>query len=1618
MRKRADGQSEIERLWLRVSELEQENLALCDAARSAAETQAASSAVGCSGPQGDGMDVCEQVQAFAKSLPLAVAYGDRDRRCRFYNEPFAALYQLNGEPPVECPMADIVGPDAYSEIESGIRSALAGEAVEFQHELPTNGGREKIKAHYIPHGSAGGSAHGFFIVLPDHTETRRTRDALHASQARLQAFLDNMPCEMGIKDLEGRYVLINRFAEKLYGRTSDEIRGLTPHDLFPADVADQLAAQDGNVLDTGEVLTEEVEAKIDGAAQTFLATEFPILNDAGEISALGSVATDVSHQKRQEEALRKTEAMYKKSERLAGLGHWEWDEVDDRCVYCSEELARLHGYGVDACLRNLAHTPENIEAVHPRDREKYRQAVTKLREQKVGFKIDYRLLRPDGTCIDVRRVAEPVLDDRGVLVRSVGYVQDVTGQMRTERALRESERRFRDFADASSHWLWETDSDSRFTYVSDDISKIGGEDPSELVGKKMWDTFRSRSSDSADRPAPPIEIEQCERFEEFDVGWKDGTGDIGVLSLSATPVFDDEGEFVGYRGTARDITEQRRAVEELQQSETLLRQAAQMADLGHWVWDEIEDKCAYCSEELAHLDGMAVEECLDRFRTIGDVFSVLHPDDRDQYERVVSEARTSRQPYEVEYRYRANSAEYRHVRERGEPVFDADGTLIRTIGIVQDISKSKRTEETLRKSQADLAEAQRMAKIGHWYWSIETDELVSCSEEYARIHGVSPDRIKSHLAKQMEEIVHPEDRDRVRKAFKEADDEGRDYEIGYRIIRPDGEVRHVHEIGEAVRDENGRPIAHAGTIQDVTEQKLIEEALRRSEEKFRALIEGSIQGIVVHQDWKPVFANQASVDIFGYDRIDELTAIEDIERHIAPHERKRLAGYRKARLLNREAPTRYTAEYLRKDGSSVWLESVATVVEWDGGTAIQSTFLDVTERRKAEESLQEAKRELERRVEERTRELSAANAALQVEIEEHRSTEHALRESEKRIRAITDAFPSQIAYVDRDRKYRFNNAAYKEWFGVSGEECLGRHVSEVVGKDNYKKIRPHIDRALSGEKVHYEYLTAQGRYAEVNYMPDFDDGGNVRGFYGLVHDISEAKAAEMALTESRELLRAILDVVPVAISVKDSQFRYVFMNRYVATSWAIDSDDAVGCTLDELVAEELASSVSERDRAVRESGHPSPQYERNVTDAGGRERSWLTTKIPIKSEDGALRHIVTVSLDITDLKAREEELRHVQKMEAVGKLTGGIAHDFNNLLFVICGNLALLEKEIEGNERAGEISETIGAATALGADLTRSLLTFSRQQPLKPTLVDLRDTIQGTIATLLRTLGEAVHIELSCGDLLWPVLVDRGMLENCLLNLALNARDAMPDGGTLSVSVANVDRRTGSNGAESLPRDTDYVEIRVSDTGTGMTKEIVEQCFEPFFSTKPPGSGTGLGLSMVYGIVTQSGGDVAIDSEVGKGTAIQLFLPRAKDAPSEQAAPGRAAAPVARGVETILVAEDDDAVRRVAVNLLRDLGYRTREAADAEEALTVLEDEPGIDLLFTDIVLPGKLNGPQLASQARERRPRVKVLFTTGHSTPAAMRDLEAWSDTKLLMKPYGPEELAKEVRVELDSAT
>ncbi|HMK78076.1 MAG TPA: PAS domain S-box protein [Xanthobacteraceae bacterium] len=640
-----------------------------------------------------------------------------------------------------------------------------------------------------------------------------------------------------------------------------------------------------------------------------------------------------------------------------------------------------------------------------------------------------------------------------------------------------------------------------------------------------------------------------------------------------------------------------------------------------------------------------------------------------------------------------------------------------------------------------------------------------------------------------------------------------------------------------------------------------------------------------------------------------------------------------------------------------------------------------------------------------------------IDITARKLVEDELRRMRVFLNAVIESVPATIIVREAsdDRRYVLINRACEKFLGITRDKVIGRTVREVLPPPAAEFIEAR-DRELlqQGHEIFdAENLLStpdQGaRYMTARRLVIRDERDQPQYLLTVIDDVTEQRLAHDKLAEASELMRTVIDASPVAIMGSVPSGEVIIWNRAAEDLFGYTTEEALGrCTVDLMAPDDRREEFLQ----ARVKAFAGTTTRNLIAQRKRKDGTIIDVQLaaaPVFNPDGTVRALIVAMEDITSRRSLEEQLRQAQKMEAIGQLTGGLAHDFNNLLAIIIGNLDLLREQVGWNPDALEaVDEALGASLR-GADLNRRLLAFARRQPLQPKSVELNELVSAMSKLLERTLGEHISIKLALGAELWPLLVDPTQLESALTNLAVNARDAMPTGGQLTIGTRNIAFDQGYAELHGDVAPGDYVVLEVSDTGTGMPPEVIARVFEPFFTTKAKDKGTGLGLSMVFGFVKQSGGHVQVYSEVGVGTTVRLYLPRAASAAAADEARPDAAMP--RGYETVLAVEDNAGLRRILVRQLNDLGYKVLEAEDARSAVEVLKGRESIDLLFTDIVLPNGVNGAELARMAAALRSNLKVLFTSGFPEAAFGQNGALPQGASLLGKPYRKEELAQRLR-------
>jgi PAS domain S-box-containing protein len=806
---------------------------------------------------------------------------------------------------------------------------------------------------------------------------------------------------------------------------------------------------------------------------------------------------------------------------------------------------------------------------------------------------------------------------------------------------------------------------------------------------------------------------------------------------------------------------------------------------------------------------------------------------------------------------------------------------------LQEAARSSQTDHALRHSLDQLAAAQAVARLGSWEVDLTTRRVEWSDQVYA-IFGV--DRASfGHTLDDFRACVHVDDRAALIEAQARARSTHSALDVEHRIVRPDGEIRYVHERAEFQLGPDGEAIRQIGTVQDVTDRKAVELELERRNRQQTAISEMGMAAL----------------------RADTAAALMDE------------AMTRAARILEVE----YT-KVLELSSAGDSLRLVAGI-GWRPGLV----------------------------------------GAATVPTDSGSQAGYTLRRNEP------------VVVEDLRTEHRFSGPA------LLTDHAVVSGISTVIlaGGRSWGVLGVHSTR--------------RRHFADA-------DVAFVQSLANLIGTVVERDVASRTVKERNFLRQMAGEVAGIAGWAYDPGSRQVTWSLELRRLYERPDDY---CPSLEAAFDHCAPEHRERiERHFEDCVQRGVPFDEEAQVITGRGHLIWVRMIgrAERDEDGRIGRVQGAVQDLSERKQLESMLHQSQRLEAIGQLTGGIAHDFNNLLTVIMGNAELLIEATAGDERLHRPAVTTRQAAERGAELTRRLLAYARKQPLAPQPTDVTELLSGMDQLLRRSLGERIEIETVRGGGLWRAMIDPAQLESAVLNLCLNARDAMPEGGRLTLETANVhlDDEYAAHHHDVSPGH--YVMIAVSDTGHGMTPEVVKRAFEPFFTTKAAGQGSGLGLSMAYGFVKQSHGHIKVYSEPGQGTTVRLYLPRTWAEPGDTGQPALGAPPQGHG-QLVLVVEDDDLVRAFVSRQVEMLGYRVLRAPDATRALELLDVHADIELLFTDVVMPGGLDGRQLAEAALVRRPDLKVLFTSGYTDNAIVHHGRLDPGVALLNKPYRLTELA-----------
>jgi PAS domain S-box-containing protein len=1021
---------------------------------------------------------------------------------------------------------------------------------------------------------------------------------------------------------------------------------------------------------------------------------------------------------------------------------------------------------------------------------------------------------------------------------------------------------------------------------------------------------------------------------------------------------------------ARDVTERVEAQRALEQAKRMLEIAGQSAKFGAWRFDVGKGRLEWSIETAR------IHEEPDGFSptSTDDGIAYYVPEHRERVTALFLACVDNGTPWSEIFQIITGKGRRIWVRSTGEAAYDEAGNIIIVQGSFQDISEVMIARKRAENAEQLLSLAGDMVGVGGWRVELPSQE-VTWTSGVAVIHelplGTTP-TFKGGIG-----YFAPEERESARKTFDDCAEHGIPFNDIRDLITAKGNRAKVRSVGMPVRDEAGRIVAVQGAMQDITG---LTEAERKISNLSRRLAE-TLENIgdaffMLDEDWRFTYLNSKAEELMERKREAIMGRRIDDE----------FSEYSGSTFDTEYSRAFETGQTVRFNASYSPLDRTFRVNAHPTLDGLAVYFSDITEEQRQTDQL----RLLE----------AAVEQISDIIIITEPVTQDALGNA-------------RIIYV---------NDAFQRRTGFTREETIGQTPSILQGPKTERSELERIQNAYETHKAARTKLinyTKSGKefWVEIDLVPLTDQAGLPTLFVMTERDITDSHLAEVELSVSEARFRLITKATKNAVwdwNIRAGDFwwseglleqfgHHPDPDAKVPSIWRenVHPDDLRG--IEELFDKLTLGEVP----AI----HATYRFRRG-------DGSWAhvdDNAFPIKDEKGRVIRVLGSMTDISERVEMEDRLRQSQKLESLGQLTGGVAHDFNNLLAIIMGNTEMLQDGLGEANPLRRFANASAVATDRAAELTNRLLSFSRKQMLRPQVLDINAVVIDFEEMLRRTLGADIDIEVKVYDDLWPAEIDLAQLEAALLNLANNARDAMPNGGSLTIETANVvlDSTYVSNEFD-LPAGQ-YILVAVSDTGNGISKDQINQVFQPFFTTKAIGQGTGLGLSMVHGFVKQTGGHVRIYSEVDEGTTVKMYFSRYI---GDQTTHNDTAEykPLLQGHETILVVEDDDLILQQLMAQLLGLGYRVIAASAGPPALDILLARSDVDLLLTDVILPGGMNGRQIADAALAIHPSLKVLFTSGYSENAIVHHGRLDSGVNFLGKPYRRSELAAKVREVLDT--
>lgn len=1144
---------------------------------------------------------------------------------------------------------------------------------------------------------------------------------------------------------------------------------------------------------------------------------------------------------------------------------------------------------------------------------------------------------------------------------------------------------FQAILDSLPDHIYVKDREGRFYYCNQAMAdSLGVSTPDALIGQTAFDFYPHELA--AQQYAAEQALTQSglplADYEEPGLNLIQNKPSVHLTTKFALK--DASGNIIGIVNTSHDITKFKQVEEELRRGQERLKQAQHLAQMGVWEWDIASDETTW-SEEMFAIYGIKPEDFTGKGE---DYLNFTHPEDsqiqRDNIERAFAKVSASQfqmeanKPAPNEFRLIRPDNTICHVRGDAVAIVNEQGNPVRMLGVLMDITREKEREKALH-FQKMLLECQSETSPNGILIVSNEGEWLSFNQRFITMWGI-PDKIVANRSNQealqsiLPQLVDPQHfSDQILHLHENPNDQ-----IHNEVLLKNGRV--FEQYSHPVRDDQGQHYGRVWFYQDITERRQIARRVQESEERLRNLVEGSIQGVLVHRNTKPLFINSAYAQILGYESTDELLALDSVVSLIAPYDQARLLDYHEARLNGKASPGRYEYDAVRKDGSIVTIQQIVSMIDWDGEPAVLGTIIDITQQRQAEE---------------------------------------ALRISEERFRYLTLQSPDTIYMLNLSRN-QVDFVNHEEFLGYSFQELqLPGSIIDRIHPDDQSRVH-HFWQALvtSQEKdVHaldYRLKHKDGHWEWVHnraVVLSHTAEGNPVEIMVVLTLITESKKAEEIYRQQKEYLRILFEQTPIGIVTIDMNGNVTNANpRSLEILGSPNLSATVGLnvlTLPPLI-EAGISSVLEKALSTGKMTEVEAWYK----SIWNKTVYLLVRAVPHFGSQSRQLGLIVLVEDLTDRIQAEEGMRQMQKLESLGILAGGVAHDFNNLLVAMLGQTSIAMAKVKPDNPGYPHIEKAVKAADQAALLTQQLLAYSGRGHFQIASLNLNLIIEENLHLFSVTTAKQIRLNIELADELPTVEVDRAQIQQVVMNLIINATEALGDDeGTITIITdtqeINADKPIYSPQLSTYLASGTYVTLEVQDDGPGIPADRVKKIFDPFYTTKEKGQG--LGLSAVIGIVKGHKGGLTVKSDVGVGTSFKLWLPARNGHDSVSNPKSIEAELNFKGL--VLVIDDEVHVREAIVDILDLEQIEVVAAADGQEGLSLYQQrQKEIRLVLLDLSMPG-WNGERTMQELRKFDPNVRIILSSGYSEIEALKRFTGKRLDGFLKKPYSADKLLETIK-------